>query len=446
MNPINILHISDLHLGSKRGSDSFVLDRLIEDINSQYSIQMLQSSIVVVTGDITNRGMASEFSQARSFFKSFIEALNLKRSHVVLVPGNHDMAWSFAIVNKERSLRHFKNFYSDFYNNERHFSSTSSNLHYFKDLNLVIAGFNSCRMEGISPLAFGIDIEQIRSTAEEINNLTGEEPPLCIAAMHHNLIDDKGSFYESSPSEQAVKYELAKAGFSLVLTGHQHFAAVQQTYIPGVKSLVVLSTGSSGFGHVLPQESNRYQSIQIQADAISVLSRVYSQEIASWVADNVVFPSGTIKLSLPDAPSPPIDVSIDENYRPEGPRIFISHSTKDNDFVRRLSSDLQRSGIRIWRDDIEIKVGDSIVSRINEGLVRSDYVLVVLSKNSIPSTWVQREMDAAFVIAASNASIKILPVRIDNTEAPPLISALRFADFRESYNVGVEELIEAIET
>ena len=162
------------------------------------------------------------------------------------------------------------------------------------------------------------------------------------------------------------------------------------------------------------------------------------------MVDSAVFSNGVLEFTLPLLESPSIESVISKSANPEGPRVFISHSTNDKEFVYKLSNDLRRAGIRIWRDDIEIKVGDSIVSGINEGLAACDSFIVVLSRNSVPSTWVKREMDAAFVREASGASIRILPVRLDDIEAPPLISALRFADFRTSYENGCEELLEAL--
>ena len=49
-------------------------------------------------------------------------------------------------------------------------------------------------------------------------------------------------------------------------------------------------------------------------------------------------------------------------------KIFISYASEDKDFVDRLATDLKHQGIDIWIDKWEIKVGDSLISKISSGL------------------------------------------------------------------------------
>ena len=65
--------------------------------------------------------------------------------------------------------------------------------------------------------------------------------------------------------------------------------------------------------------------------------------------------------------------------------IFLSHNSKDKPFVRRLADDLRKEGFYVWVDEAEIKLGDSLIEKIREGLDKMEYVGVVLSKNSINS-------------------------------------------------------------
>ena len=70
---------------------------------------------------------------------------------------------------------------------------------------------------------------------------------------------------------------------------------------------------------------------------------------------------------------------------------FISHSTKDKPFVRKLAADLVAGGVKVWVDEQRILVGDSIPEKIAQGLAESDFFLIVVSTNSVNSAWVQRE-------------------------------------------------------
>ena len=67
------------------------------------------------------------------------------------------------------------------------------------------------------------------------------------------------------------------------------------------------------------------------------------------------------------------------------PRVFVSYSSKDKVFVRMLVADLQDMGLDVWFDESELDVGDSIVSKISTAIRDTNYLIVVLSKNSVAS-------------------------------------------------------------
>ena len=75
--------------------------------------------------------------------------------------------------------------------------------------------------------------------------------------------------------------------------------------------------------------------------------------------------------------------------------LFISYSHRDANFVRKLASELETMGMKIWRDEKSINVGDSVVTEIHNGIDNSKYFAIVVSKNSINSEWVKRETDIA---------------------------------------------------
>jgi len=73
---------------------------------------------------------------------------------------------------------------------------------------------------------------------------------------------------------------------------------------------------------------------------------------------------------------------------------FISHASEDKEeFVRPLAEKLAHLGLRIWYDEFELKVGDSLRASIDRGLVNSEYGIVVLSKNFFSKNWSQYELN-----------------------------------------------------
>ena len=49
----------------------------------------------------------------------------------------------------------------------------------------------------------------------------------------------------------------------------------------------------------------------------------------------------------------------------------------------------------MWVDEAEIKLGDSLINKIREGIDKVEYIGVILSNNSINSEWVKHEIDIA---------------------------------------------------
>jgi|SRR5665647_512738 len=86
---------------------------------------------------------------------------------------------------------------------------------------------------------------------------------------------------------------------------------------------------------------------------------------------------------------------------------FISHASEDKDaLVRPLAELLREMGFRVWYDEFELSVGDSLRRSIDRGLAISRYGIVVLSKAFLSKNWpgyelnglVAREMDGKKVI------------------------------------------------
>src|SRR5262249_3114969 len=74
---------------------------------------------------------------------------------------------------------------------------------------------------------------------------------------------------------------------------------------------------------------------------------------------------------------------------------FISYATKDGQFVERLYADLQNKGVRCWHAPEDLKSADKFRARIEEAIRHHDQLVLILSKNSIESDWVQTEVEKA---------------------------------------------------
>jgi hypothetical protein len=92
------------------------------------------------------------------------------------------------------------------------------------------------------------------------------------------------------------------------------------------------------------------------------------------------------------------------------PDVFISHASEDKDtFVRGLAAELARLGLVVWFDEWTLRLGDSLRQRIEEGLARSRFGVVVLSRHFLEKPWPQAELDGLFTREMQGRKV-ILPV------------------------------------
>jgi hypothetical protein len=90
--------------------------------------------------------------------------------------------------------------------------------------------------------------------------------------------------------------------------------------------------------------------------------------------------------------------------------IFISHASEDKDeFVRPFATLLKENGLRVWYDEFELKIGDKLRRKIDEGLSKSHYGVVVLSNFFFEKEWTQKELDGLFAIENDGNDV-ILPI------------------------------------
>lgn len=127
-------------------------------------------------------------------------------------------------------------------------------------------------------------------------------------------------------------------------------------------------------------------------------------------------------------------------------RLFLSYATDDRAFALRLATSLNQLGHTVWVDQWEIGVGDSIWSTIEAGVDAADYLIVVLSKHTRTSGWVEREVQVKYCEEIACRRTRILPVLIEDCSVPPFLRPKRFADFRVGYDIGLAQLAITLHT
>jgi hypothetical protein len=82
-------------------------------------------------------------------------------------------------------------------------------------------------------------------------------------------------------------------------------------------------------------------------------------------------------------------------------KVFLSHSTKDNQFVQALADELRREQIEPWLCEVDIESDDNFVAKIEEGLRDADLAVLFWSPEAARSDWTRLERSLRFKYSAT---------------------------------------------
>jgi hypothetical protein len=127
--------------------------------------------------------------------------------------------------------------------------------------------------------------------------------------------------------------------------------------------------------------------------------------------------------------------------------VFLSHSTEDAEVADRIAVGLRAlmSQYPVWYSDWAIRAGESIVDKINEALVRNDTLVVLLSRESVASPWVRRELTTALMDQLSGQDVTVVPILIEDCTIPSVLRDIRYIDMRsDRFEEGFIELFQLL--
>jgi 3',5'-cyclic AMP phosphodiesterase CpdA len=229
--------------------------------------------LVVVSGDIAEQGLRSEFDQAREFLDDVCAATGLDYDRVVVVPGNHDVNWAlsesyFAECRAEeveprlpyaRKWRHFQRFVASLHGEAAFTEDQPYRVHRVSDLRVMVAALNSTMEESHRPEEhFGwCGTTQLRWAQAQLKDASD-----CVrlGVLHHNARRRAVADNENLRDGDALT-DIVGPHLDLLLHGHTHDGA-QDRLADGT---LVLATGSAA---VTPQwrpgeVPNQYQILQL---------------------------------------------------------------------------------------------------------------------------------------------------------------------------------------
>ena len=110
--------------------------------------------------------------------------------------------------------------------------------------------------------------------------------------------------------------------------------------------------------------------------------------------------------------------------------VFLSHSSKDKTVVREIAERLKCGGVRVWLDEEQIKPGDSIPAKIEEGLEHSRVLVLCMSALAFGSDWAQLEAGTFRFRDPLNKERRFIPVRLDDAPNKGSLAQFLYINWR----------------
>ena len=238
--------------------------------------------------------------------------------------------------------------------------------------------------------------------------------------------------YENARSTAWTVYHLALLG---------HAAEARET----AEKLLAARKGDGSWGHSVPWTTNTafalIRSGVVARDELASSLDYVLKRVHRGFLDDVSFRAALVKLlyRMNELSGEHLTLIRARAIDPSG--IFLSHSSHDHEFVRRLADDLAHHGIRVWVDDAEIRGGDNLFDRIASALSEMTYLGVVLSEHSVTSRWVSAEITMRFADDLGEHGVRVIPIILDGCYVKPELRVLKGVDFRAGYEPALQQLV-----
>ena len=91
--------------------------------------------------------------------------------------------------------------------------------------------------------------------------------------------------------------------------------------------------------------------------------------------------------------------------------VFLVHASEDKDFVEKVASSLTKyHRMRVWYDDYELSIGDSLREKIDHGIKESRFGVIILSPSFFKKGWTNYELNSFVARDLTEDQKVIIPV------------------------------------
>lgn len=266
MSPLNVFHCSDLHFGHPAVPAQYeALEALIQE---------RRYDVVAISGDLSQRARAGEFQRARVFIKHAEQV-----SKVIVVPGNHDVAWWFSplgLGDDRQLLRKYRAYISE--NIEPVLRVPGATFVGVNTSHGITLRTLTWRMRDLSIIGYVREDQLARAAAEFERSPAGDARVL---VLHHNAVKGELSRRHGLKNTARVHDALASMQVDLVLCGHDHQEAVLAVEHPTRRMTV--STAGTVSNRMRGGRPSSVNSITIAESGIEVVTLTWSAEKRTFV-------------------------------------------------------------------------------------------------------------------------------------------------------------------
>lgn len=258
-----ILHLTDLHFSDDYHAFEFK-NPDVANISLAHAVREAVSDtppgIVVVSGDLTWSGAKAEFDAAFACLDSIRSTLGLTRQHFIIVPGNHDIAWTRSVDANKRWTRTYEPASADAKENYRSFIERWYGTRFDDSLavgrrffvrggpTIDLLGLNTSALQQIEDHFAGLGCVPkgiLDDAAKRLEwHISPRATQLRVMVVHHHVLpvvayqnpDDAPRGFGIAIDAGRQQERAAHYGVDLLLHGHQH-----QPYAGYIQSLDFLA-------------------------------------------------------------------------------------------------------------------------------------------------------------------------------------------------------------
>jgi hypothetical protein len=135
-------------------------------------------------------------------------------------------------------------------------------------------------------------------------------------------------------------------------------------------------------------------------------------------------------------------------------QVFLSYAEPDEPIAKKVAAGLEKEGLKVWYDRREILPGQNWAESVSKALKESRAMVVLLTPDSLRSTFVRREID--YALGDQTFSHRLIPVIVSEElpendipwikEIPWILQSLKTVNLpkRGNFDKEIKKIAEAL--